>query len=442
MQTQVTVTAKEKSQVDLEISLAPDAMQPYLKKAAATLSREQPLKGFRPGKVPLHVAIERYGAMPVWQEAADGAVRDAYVHAVRDNELHTIGQPKIAVKQLVPDSDLQFTATVSVLPEITLPDLSTIEASQRTASVSDQDIDQSLEELRKLQPVEALVDRAAEEEDKAMVDLDLTRDRVPVEGGQARDHAIYLNEKYYLPAVRDHLLGMTKDEEKTFDITFPDDHFQKHLAGQTASCHMKVKGVYSVELPPIDDAFARRLGQPDAAALRSRVQENLLTEAEKKCSNAEEQEMLQAIINSATISELPELLITSEAHRIMAEIEQSITSRGLAFDDYLAGLKKSREDLMIDMAPRAVERVKVALITNAVAVAHPEICTVEDADVEAQVQKELAHYDDPDLKQRIDSEESRSFIRTTMRNRNVILWIRDQIQWKEHASDATPATTA
>lgn len=429
---QITTKPLPKSSIAIDVELATDELQPYLRKAAESLSREHPMKGFRPGKVPYEMAAARYGAMALYEEAADQAVRDAYVRAVREQNLRTVGSPRIEMKTLAPDNPVRFTATVAVLPAVTLPDLTTITVKRRTVAIAPADVDRALEDLRKLQPTEALVDRPAAATDKVVVDLDLTRDNVPLEGGQARGHAIHLTEQYYLPKVKEELIGMARGETKSFPLAFPADHYQKHLAGTTVDCTVTVKDVYSVELPPLDDAFAKRLAQQDVVALRTLIERNLRTESEKKANDAEEIEMLDAIVAKSAISDLPELLITGEARRMVDELERGVAGQRLAFDEYLEKVGKTRDELLLNFAPEAVKRVRVALVTRAVAEAQPDAGAVSDAEVDAEIKDQLARYEDtPEFYQRMQSEEARDYVASMLRNRKVIAWLRTKVQWKD-----------
>ncbi|MBI2482820.1 trigger factor [Candidatus Uhrbacteria bacterium] len=431
---QVTTTTLPKSSVALQIELTAEELQPYLTKAAEALSREHQVKGFRPGKLPYALAVQRFGAEALRHEAADHAIRDAYVRAVRQEKLKTVGQPRIELAEPTPNASIAFTATVAILPTMELPDFASIVVDRRAVHIDAQDVDRALEDLRKIQPIEALVDRAATATDKVIVDIDLKKDAVPLEGGQARGHQIYLTESYYLPRVKEEVVGMTKGETKTFPLAFPADHFQKHLAGQTVDCAVTLRDVYAVELPPLDDALAQRLGQPTIADLRTRIEHNLREEATHKANDAEEIAMLDAIVAKAKIGDLPEILITGEAHRMVDELASSIAERGLEFATYLAKIQKTRDQLLIDFVPEAIRRVKVALVTRAVA--EQTTLTVADAEVEAAIQQQLERYaETPEFHQRLQSEEARDYVRMTLRNRKVIAHLRGLVQWK----DAKPA---
>ncbi|MDO8599442.1 MAG: trigger factor [bacterium] len=429
---QVTTKPLPKSAIEIDIELTVDELRPHLDRAAEALSREHPLPGFRPGKVPYALAVSRYGAMAVWEEAAEPAVRDAYVRAVRSENLKTVGQPKIAVQKLAPDNPMRFTAMVALLPTVVLPDLATITVTRRAVSISPADVDRTLTDLRKMQPKEALVDRAASDADKVVVNLSLTRDKVPLEGGQATDHQIYLSESYYLPKIREELIGMKKGDTKTFPIEFPKNHHQKNLAGTTVDATVTVKDVYAVELPPLDDEFAKRLGQADLAALRGIVERNLTEEAQKKANDAEEIEMLETMVAKSSIGDLPDLLVTGESRQMLEELERGVKEQGLEFNAYLQKIGKTRDQLLLDFAPEAVKRVKIALVTRAAA--EIQQVTVDPKEIEAEVQEQLARYQDtPEFKDRIQSEEARDYVRSMIRNRKVITWLRSQVAWKDAA---------
>ncbi|MFH1098370.1 MAG: trigger factor [Candidatus Uhrbacteria bacterium] len=423
-----TVTSLPKSTLELSIELSPEEMRPYLNKAAEAVSREHPLPGFRPGKVPYAIAAQHYGAMALWEEAADQAVRDAFVRAVREQSLQTIGQPRIEIKTLAPDNPIRFTATVAILPTVELPDFATISVKKHEVKITTEKIDRALDDLRKLQPKEARVERAAAATDKVVVDLELKDSGVPLEGGQARSHQIRLSEDYYLPAVREALIGLAPGATKTFPVTFPPDHFQKHLANKTVDCSVNIKEVYEVELPTLDDAFAQSMGQEDLAGLRSLVTKNLTEEAEHKATDAEDITLLDTIVAKATISELPDILITGEAHRMVDELERSITGHGLAFDEYLKKIGKTRDEVLIGFASEAVQRVKAALVTSTVAKQHK--IAPDETEVDTTIAAERQRYKDtPEFQQRLGSEEARDYVRAMLRNRKVITWLRDQVRW-------------
>ena len=415
--------------MEITIVLTPEEFQPYLVRAAESLSRDHKVAGFRPGKLPLAMALKQFGEKAVYEEAAEPAIRDSYARAVREHDLKTVGSPHIELTTLAPNEPLRFTATVSVLPEVTLPDLTNITIARRAVSVPASEIDRVLEDLRKMQPKEALVDRAAEAKDKVIVDLDLKKENVPIEGGQAKQHQIYLAEEYYLPNIREAIVGMAKGETKTLPIEFPKDHFQKHLAGSKVDATVTLHDVYTVELPVLDDAFAKSIGQPDIATLRKLVEQNLTNEATKKSSDAEEVDLLDQTIAGAKFDELPELLITGQARQMIEELEEGVGKQGVPFADYLQQIKKTRDQLLLEMAPEAVKRVKAALLTRAIG--EQQAIAPDEQAVDAEIQAQLEHYtNEPEVRQRIQSEESREYVRMLLRNRGVISWLRGQVQWK------------
>ncbi|MBI4433926.1 trigger factor [Candidatus Uhrbacteria bacterium] len=427
---QVTTTTLPKSSVELSVELSVEEIQPYLAKAAEALSREHQVKGFRPGKLPYALAVQRFGEQALYHEAAEHAIRDAYVRAVHQEKLKTIGQPHLTLGSLTPNAPVTFTATVAVLPTIELPDVSAITVDHRAVHIDAQDVDRALEDLRKIQPTEVLIDRAVAATDKVIVDIDLTKDKVPLEGGQARGHQIYLTESYYLPRVKEEVVGMQKGEVKTFPLEFPADHFQKHLAGQTVDCTVTLRDVYSVEYAALDDALAQRLGQATMIDLRTLIERNLTEEATRKANDAEEIAMLDAIVAKAKISDLPELLITGEAHRMLDELSSSLSERGLEFTTYLAKIKKTRDQLLMDFVPEAIRRVKVALVTRAVA-EHAAV-TVSDTEIDTEIQQQLERYaETPEFHQRMQSEEARDYVRMTLRNRKVITHLRGLVAWND-----------
>ena len=152
-----------------------------------------------------------------------------------------------------------------------------------------------------------------------MIDMDLLIDNVLVEGGQTKDHGVYLNENYYVPGLPEQLIGVKKDEEKEFDLEFPKEHYQKHLAGKKVHFKVKVKDVFERKFPELNDEFAKKLGQENVAKLREVLKQNLQAEADRKENERQEIEMLEAIITKAKFEDIPDVLIDAEKRRIFAD---------------------------------------------------------------------------------------------------------------------------
>lgn len=416
-----------KSEVEITIMVSPDELRPHLEAAADRLSRESKIEGFRPGKVPYDMIVARFGEMKIYEESLESVVRKTYVAAVLQHNLRPVGSPRIDVKTLAPGNPLTYTATVPLLPAIEkLAEYRALKVEKKTISIQDSDINAALAELQKMQTREHEVDRPLEKRDKAVVDLQMFLDNVPIEGGAVKSHQVYLSEPYYVAGFSDQLIGLKKGEEKEFALEFPKEHYQKHIAGKKIDFKAKVTSVFELTPPTLDDAFASSLGQQSLAELRELIRKNLQTEAEEKEAQRVEIEMLEKIVDGSRFDEFPETLVNSEAERMVHELEHSITQRGLQFEDYLKNIKKSRADLKLDFAPQAVRRLKTVLAIREIA--EREKIDVDDAEVSAETNEQLNRYaSDPEAQKRLSDPEYADIVRGMLRNRKVIAFLKELI---------------
>lgn len=274
----ITVEPKPISQVSLTIEISPAEMQPYLEKAAAELSKEHKIEGFRPGKASLGIVIQRLSAQHVWETAAELAVRKTLVQAIMDKKIATIGQPHIHILKLAPDNPFIYQADTAVLPTIELGSYDQFKMKKNRKDVSPTDVDKAVEDLREMFASEALVDRAAKIGDKVEVDFDLTVGKVPVENGSSKQHPIKLGSGHFIPGFEDQLVGMKKDDHKNFSLAFPKEYHQAVVAGKSGDFSVTMKSVFEITKPELNDDFATKAGKfTNLADLRTKLTDNLKT---------------------------------------------------------------------------------------------------------------------------------------------------------------------
>lgn len=421
----VTVEQLPKSQVKLSIELSVEDMKPHLERAAELLSKQHKIEGFRPGKASLGIVVQRLGAAAVWEEAAEEAVRKSFVQAVREHNLKTIGRPHVHVQKLAPDNAFSYTAEVTVLPAIKLGDYRTFKSKKNTAQVPPAEVDRALEDLRSMFATEAQVDRQAKLGDKVEVDFDLLMNNVPVENGSSKQHPVILGSGNFIPGFEEQLVGLKKDDAKEFNLKFPKEYHNSQVAGKEGTFKVNVKSVIEITKPELNEEFAQRAGKfASVAELRTQLEKNLLGEAEQKEDAAFENALIDELIDRSTFGDLPELLLASEQEKMIGEMREQIERQGGSFDDYLKSVKKSVDDVKKEFVAPATRRVKAALLIRTIA--ETEQIEVPKDEVEKEVQSTLQMYQgQPDILQRIDSEDYRDYVRSLLINRHVIGQLKD-----------------
>lgn len=416
----VSIEKLEKSCVKLTVRLAPHEVQPYLDAAARELSKEHPVKGFRPGSVPFAMMRSVAGDDALVKNTLTRLVPKTYLEAVMDREdVEAIGRPEVEAKDVTIGEGWTYEATVAVIPDVRLGDYTRISEERKEQAADAGEVNQELETLRKMRAAFITVPRPAQNGDRVDVDIQTTAGGIPLEGGSARGQAILLGEDHLLPGFDEQLIGMREGETKTFSLTIPEKHHQLNLRGRTVDFTVSVKTVQKRVLPEVNDAFAQGLGAfTDVNDLRGKLAANIKEEKEEHERQRIRQSLLRQVMETATFGELPDVLVEGELNTMLGELGQGVSAMGLTTTQVLQHIKKTKDELREGLKPKAVARVRAGLTLRAVAKA--EGVTVEDHEVEKETQAALRQFADvEEAKKRVDLDELAEVARGTVRNRKV-----------------------
>jgi len=416
----------EKSQVELDITVTPADYQLDLENAAVRLSERAAIKGFRPGKAPYDMVKQQLGEIKIIEEAMQEIVEKNFFKAVQEEKIDTIGMPKITIEKIAPGNDFVFKAIVALMPTVKVADLSTIKVKKEGKEITDKDVEDVLNNLKKMQPKEIIKNGVATKEDKVVVDMEMFSEKVPLEGGQAKNHQVYLNEPHYIPGFAEQLIGVKKADLKEFTLKFPKEHYQPHLAGKDVDFKITVHDVYELQYPELDEEFAKTLGQESMDKLKELIKKNLTEEAKHKDDQKAEVEIFEKIVEASQFDEIPEVLIDSEKHKMFHELKHNLEHQGIEMEQYLKDLKKTEEEIYKDFADNADKRVKAALISRQVALENK--IKVEQADIDKEVELIKQTYkDDPATLENLNKPEVLNMIATTIQNRKVIVFLKEKV---------------
>lgn len=425
-----TTKKLDNSQLELTITVEAKNYQKHLEKAAQRMSERSAVKGFRPGKVPYDVMKKEVGDMKILEEAMGEIVQEAYYDIIIGEKIEAIGMPEIKVEKMAPGNDLVFKATVALLPTVKLPDLTKIKIKKHTPAVGEKEMEETLNAIRGMHAKEVVKAGQAEGTDKLVLDMEMFIDKVAVEGGQARDYQVYLSENHYIPGFNEQVAGLKKDEEKEFKLTFPAEHYQKHLAGKQVDFKVKIKEVYDRQLPELSDDLAKTLGQESIAKMKELIHNNLLQEAEHKAYQKFEIELLDTMIDQAEFEPIPEVLINAERQKIFYELKHNLEQHNIPIEKYLEDLKKTEEELMRDYRTEAERRAKAALLSRQVAKENGITADETEIDAEVKMMKDV-YKDNKEYLEKLDRPEIRETIAVTIQNKKVMKWLGDKVTEEE-----------
>jgi trigger factor len=369
------------SRVRVEVEVPTEALERELNTAASQLGREMRVPGFRSGKVPPEVVLRQVGREAVLDEAVRRGLPGWYEEALADAGIQTVGDPQVDLSDLPEKgAPLAFTIEVGVVPPAQLGDYKGVEVGRREPKVDEQEVQAELERLRESLASLETVEREAGEGDFVVMDYVGSVDGTPFEGGEGRGQVVELGSGRLIPGFEEQLAGTSAGEERTVELTFPDDYPAEHLAGKDASFAVEVKEVKEKRLPELDDDFAVEAGGYDSLdELRTEI-ESRIGQAEERAIEAEFREAsVDAVVDGAKI-EVPHELVHSKAHEMWHRTARRLAAQGINPEQYLQMTDKTEEELVIESEPDAETALKREAVLSAIVEA--EGIEVSDEEIE------------------------------------------------------------
>lgn len=367
MKTSVSELPESRVRVDAEVP--PDAVDRALQRAARGLAREMRMPGFRKGKAPPSLVIQRLGRGAVMEEAIRDSLPGWYELALLDSRISPIGDPKVEVDG-VPDSDgevLEFHFEIGVRPEAKLGEYRGLEVAKADAEVPDDIIDREIERLREGLSRLETVERAAAEGDVVLADFVGSIDGEPFEGGAAEDYTLELGSGQLIEGFEEQLTGAEAGDEVDVEVTFPDDYGAEQLAGEDAVFAVKVKEVREKNLPELDDDFAAEASEFDTLGeLREDIGGRLAEAASQRIEDDYRMAVVDAVVDKATIS-IPEPIIEARAQEQWERMERQLRGQGMDPAQFLQFQGKTQEEMVEEAKPEARRELRRDAVLAAVA---------------------------------------------------------------------------
>jgi trigger factor len=293
------------------------------------IARNAKLPGFRPGKVPMKMIEQSYGAQ-VQAEVMGDAVSKAFSEAIDEHKLRVAGQPQIERREPAGDQEIGFTATFEVYPEVGIGDIGALRIERGQCEVTAAEVDRTIGVLRKQRARWVAAEWPAQDGDRLTMDFAGTVDGVAFPGGSADGFSFELGEGKMLPDFEAGVRGANAGDKKTFPVKFPDDYGSEGLAGKTAQFDVTIKQVETPQLPAVDADLARELGvaDGDVEKMRADVKLNLEREVRQRLRARLRGSVMEALPGVAGL-ELPKALIESESTALAERAKADLQSRGV-----------------------------------------------------------------------------------------------------------------
>ncbi|WP_067794132.1 trigger factor [Actinomadura formosensis] len=352
------------TRVKLTVEVPFDELKPNLDKAYKEISQQVRIKGFRPGKVPAPLIDKYVGRGAVLQEAVNDALPELYGRAVEESEIFVLGQPDVEVTELEDGTQFAFTAEVDIRPKFEVPDYDGLEVVVEAAEVTDEQVEETIGNLRERFASLTTAERAVEEGDFATVDLAAEIDGEEVEDASTTGYSYEVGSKSAIEGLDEALIGLSAGEDKTFTGTLPGGEH----AGEEAEITVTVQSVKVKNLPELDDEFAQLASEFDTIGeLRDDVRTRLGRQVRLQQLSEARDKALEALLEKVDIP-LPEKVVEEEISRRNQQLEQQLQMAGMTKEDYLSDEEKSEEEFDTEVADAARLAVKGGFVLDQLAV--------------------------------------------------------------------------
>jgi trigger factor len=346
----------------LNIEVAPEAVTRELEKAFADVAKKARIPGFRPGKAPKAI-VERHYGEEVRSEVLHRLLSESYLQALQEHNLDPVEVPQIGdVSSLAKGSPLTFTATVEVRPNFELENYDGIEVKEESLTVSDDEVNQTVERLREMYAqLEVVEGRPLENSDTAIIDFEGFRDGKPIEGAKSSGYALSLGSGSLIPGFEEQLIGMNRGETRQIKVTFPADYSNKDLAGKDAQFTVALKEIKKKVLPDLNDEFAKDIGNnATLAELKEGIKKDIEARKRDEQASAQREGILAKLVDAHSF-DVPPGMVERELQSMAKSHATRLARRGLDVNTF--DYSKFRDE----NSALAGKRVKGILLLDAIA---------------------------------------------------------------------------
>lgn len=438
------------SQIGIEIEIPPEKSKQTYEQVIQNFTRAANIPGFRKGKVPRQILLQRLGSVRIKAAALEELIQNGIAEAIKQAEIQAIGQPQLRssfeelVNQYDPGKPLNFSIAVDVEPEVNLTQYSGLQFQAKEVKYDPSRVERVLEENRSqmatLIPVEG---RAAQLGDVAVVDFkgylvsedsESTQEPQEIPGTSATDFQVELLQERFIPGFVDGIVGMNPGETKTVGAQFPEEYPQKDVAGKAATFTVTLKELKEKELPELNDDFAQEVSKFETLEeLRSSLESQYKAEAENQTQENKEQALLDELVKHMEV-DLPETLIAQEVDVMLNQTAVQLSRQGIDIKKLFT--QENIPQLRERSRPDAIERLRRSLALGEVA--KRESIQVEPVEVEARVKELMAQYADKD----IDLDRLREAVKDDLLKEKIMNWLQDAATIELIPEDSVNASEA
>ncbi len=417
------------SQVGLEIEIPPEKSKQAYEQVIQNFARSANIPGFRKGKVPRQILIQRLGVVRIKAAALEDLIESGVTEALKQEEVKAIGQPQLRssfeelIGQYEPGNPLTFKAAVDVQPEVNLTQYTGLQVQAEEVKYDPASVEKVIEENRQEMATSIPVEgRAAQMGDVAVVDFkgilvndDPEAEVEEIPGGEATDFQVELQEGRFIEGFIDGIVGMNIGETKEVDAKFPSEYPQPEFADRKAKFTVTLKELKEKELPEVNDDFAQEVSEFETLEeLRASLEKRFIEEAENKTKANKQQALTKELVKNVEV-DLPETLINQEVDTMLTQTAMQLSRQGI--DVKRLFTQDTIPELRERSRPEAIDSIKRSLALQEVA--KRESIKVESAEIDTRFAEVMAQYKDKD----IDQDRLREVVADELLTEKILDWL-------------------
>lgn len=381
-----TLISKENNTVKFSMEFTAEEFEQAQIKVYQQSKNKFTVDGFRKGKAPRSIIEKFYGEGIFFEDAINNMFADGYPQAIDELALNVIDQPMPEFGDIKKGEGFTVTLTVDVYPEFEVKDYKGVEIEKVDGEVTDEDLANEMENLRKKNARMVVVERTAKEGDTVILDYEGWVGDEQFEGGTAERQTLKLGSNTFIPGFEEQLVGVEPGASKDVVVTFPEQYHADDLAGKEATFKCTVHEVKEEELPELNDDFAKDISEFDTLEeLKADTKENLAKSKAARAENVMKNAAIEAVYNANDI-DIPEVMVQDEISNMMNEFDQQLRMNGMGgLDEYFKMLGGNREDFKNELREEAYKKVKTRMLVSKIADIENIEATEEDLDKELEL---------------------------------------------------------
>ena len=395
----------EKSTVKIEFAIDKEVFEAAVEKVYRKQVKKINVPGFRAGKAPRAIVEKMYGKGVFYEDAINDLIPDNYTAAVKEAGLEPVGQPEIDIVS-IDDNGLVLSAIVPVKPECKIDGYKGLNVAKKVEAVTEEEIDNDIKMVRERnsREIEVEGDTAAEMGDVAKIDFEGFIDGVAFEGGKGENYSLKLGSGSFIPGFEEQVAGHKIGDEFDVNVPFPADYHAEELAGKEACFKCKVNAITKVELPELDDDFAKDVSEFDTFA---EYRADVKAKIEKRHENAAEAEFEEKLIDALIeklVAEIPEAMFVAETENFVRDYDNRLRQSGLDLKTYFQYTGLDLDALRAQLRPQAEKQVKARLALEAVATAEAIEVTEDELTAEYETIAKAYNIEADKVREFVDAE--------------------------------------